>query len=75
MLVAFLLARPVEELGGEGRVGLDFEQLGDESGSDAAELVEISDDGRAPAVVVLAEGVGDEAGDGERRREEEKKLW
>jgi hypothetical protein len=64
MLVAFLLARPVEELGGEGRVGLDFEQLGDDIGRDAAELVEIGDDGGAPAVVVLAEGVGDEAGDG-----------
>lgn len=64
MLVPFLLACPVEELGGEGRVGLDFEQLGNEIGRDAAELVEIGDDGRAPAVVVLAEGVGDEAGDG-----------
>lgn len=64
MLVAFLLARPVEELGGEGRVDLDFEQLGDDIGRDAAELVEIGDNGRAPAVVVLAEGVSDEAGNG-----------
>lgn len=64
MLVALLLACPVEELGGEGRVGLNFEHLRYQDGSDAAELVEFRDDRRAPAVVILSKGVCDEAGDG-----------
>lgn len=64
MLKAFLLTCPVEEIGGEGRVDLDFEHLGDEAGGDAAELVELGDDGWAPAELVLAEGVGNESSDG-----------
>ena len=52
---AFLLGGPVEELGGEIRVGLGFEDFGDEVRSDAAEFVEVGDDGRAPVVLVLAE--------------------
>lgn len=63
MLKAFLLTCPMEEIGGEGGVGLDLEHLGNEAGGDAAELVELGDDGWAPAEVVLAEGVGNESGD------------
>ena len=61
---AFLLGGPVEELGSEGGVRLEFEDFGDEVGSDAAELVEFGDYGWAPTVLVLAEGVGDESSDG-----------
>ena len=52
---AFLFGGPVEELGGEIQVGLGFEDFGDEVQSDAAELVEVGDNGRAPVVLVLAE--------------------
>ena len=52
---AFLFGGPVEELGGEIQVGLGFEDFGDEVQSDAAELVEVGDNGRAPVVLVLVE--------------------
>uniref|UniRef100_A0A2N9GYI9 Uncharacterized protein n=1 Tax=Fagus sylvatica TaxID=28930 RepID=A0A2N9GYI9_FAGSY len=68
---AFLLGGPVEELGGEGGVRLEFEDFGDKVESDATELVEFKDYGWAPMVLVLTEGVSDESSDGERRRREE----
>ena len=51
----FLLGGPVEELGGEIRVGLGFEDFDNEVQSDVMEFVEVGDDGRAPVVLVLAE--------------------
>ena len=52
---AFLFGGPVEELGGEIQVGLGLEDLGDEVRSDAAEFVEVGDDGWAPVVLVFTE--------------------
>ena len=52
---AFLFGGPMEELGGDIRVRLGFEYFGDEVRSDAAEFVEIGDDGWAPVVLVFEE--------------------
>ena len=52
---AFLFEGPVEELGGEIRVGLGFEDFDNEVQSDVMEFVKVGDDGRAPVVLVLAE--------------------
>lgn len=61
----FLFGSPVKELGSEGVVGvMEFEDFGDEIGGNAAELVEVGDEVGGPGVVVFAEGVDDEAGDG-----------
>ena len=51
---AFLFGGPVEELGGEIRVGLGFEDFGNEVQSDAAKFVEVRDNGWAPVVLVFA---------------------
>lgn len=45
-------------------VCLDFEDLSDENGGYTAELVELGDEVAGPGVLVFAEGVDDEAGDG-----------
>lgn len=55
---------PVEELGGETRVPLNFKNLGDELRGDAAELVEILDEGWAPVMIVSTECVNNVTGDG-----------
>ena len=55
MVEAFLLKGPMEELRGEIRVGLGFEDFDNEVQSDVMEFVEVGDDGRAPVVLVLAE--------------------
>ena len=52
---AFLFGGPVEELGGEIRVGLGFEDFGNEVQSDAVKFVEVRDNGWAPVVLVFAE--------------------
>ena len=52
---AFLFGGPVEELGGEIRVGLGFEDFGNEVQSDAAKFVKVRDNGWAPVVLVFAE--------------------
>ena len=52
---AFLFGGLVEELRGEIRVGLGFEDFDDEVQSDAAKFVEVRDDGWAPVVLVFAE--------------------
>lgn len=63
MSVPFLLTGPVEELRRDGGVVAYFQNLGDDARRDAAELVQLRDDGGAPVVLVLAEGVEDEARD------------
>ena len=55
MVEAFLLKGPVEELRGEIRVGLGFEDFDNEVQSDVMEFVEVGDDGRARVILVLAE--------------------
>ena len=52
---AFLFGGPVEELGGEIRVELGFEDFSDEVQSDAAKFIEVGDDRWAPVVLVFAE--------------------
>ena len=52
---AFLFGGLVEELRGEIRVELGFEDFDDEVQSDAAKFVEVRDDGWAPVVLVFAE--------------------
>ena len=52
---AFLFGGLVEELRGEIRVGLGFEDFDDEVQSDVAKFVEVRDDGWAPVVLVFAE--------------------
>ena len=61
--VPFLLTGPVEELRRDGGVVAYFQNLGDGARRDAAEFVQLRDDGGAPVVLVLAEGVEDEARD------------
>lgn len=61
--VPSLLTRPVEELRRDGGVVPRFQNLGDDGGVDAAEFVQLRDDGGAPAVLILAEGVEDESRD------------
>lgn len=63
MSKSLLLTCPVEELGGYSWIGLDLEDLGDELRSNAAELVEISNDLWTPAFV-FTEGVADVTSNG-----------
>ena len=63
MFKSFLLTSPMEELGSQNRVGLDFEHFRHERGGDSAELVEFKNDGWSPRVQVLSEGIENEAGD------------
>lgn len=64
MLETLLLTCPVEELGGQNGVVLDFEHLGDEVGRDPAEFLELRDDRRAPVIPIFAECVEYEASNG-----------
>lgn len=64
MFIPFLPTSPMKELysdGGGGRGSLHSQDLSNEIGRDAAELVELGDYRRSPAVAILAEGVEDEA--------------
>lgn len=73
MSITLLFPRPVEEPGGQYRVIFDFQYLGHEVRSDAPEFLKLSHDFWAPAVLVLAERVDDEAGDwGEAFRDGER---